>query len=507
MKTSSTFRLCGGVLASALTISSAQAQTPKETTGAPVSGGDQVQVPIPKTAAEVPGPVPGNTMTPAYVQLVGRMAYMWGYPLVNAHNRRAAFARAPEPGLLGGVVPVAPVGFNQMLTGYIKPDQTFIVCPNQDVAYGAGFTALDKEPEVIQVPDFGDRFYVYAMYDQRTDEIGRIGKQYGTKPGFYMIVGPNWKAEIPKGVAAAIHSSTDLVFIVPRVFKDATAEDTAALQPVIDQIVMYPLSQFDGKMKTKDYAKSPNFPAPTPEPNAPKGESKWVNPATYYDEMPVVMKEVPPLPGEEALYRWIASVWDAAAKDPETKKVLVESFANADKELVGPLFQFQYNGRSVGNGWTVPADSSAWGTDYLNRTAVSKSSMYQNTAAETQYNLREFDSEGKSLAGSNSYTITFAKGQVPPVKGFWSLTLYNEEKFFFPNPLNRFSLGTKNKTLKYASDGSLTLYLGAKSPGQDKESNWMPAPEGHFSLILRLYWPEAPALSGDWRPPEVARAK
>ena len=161
-----------------------------ETRTAPVAATEQVQVPIPKTAAEVPGPVPGNTMTNAYVQLVGRMAYVWGYPMVNAHNRRAAFAEAPEPGLLGGVVPVAPVGYNQMLTNYIKPDQTFIVCPNQDVAYGAGFTALDKEPTVIQVPDFGDRFYVYAMYDQRTDEIGRIGKQYGTKPGFYMIVGP-----------------------------------------------------------------------------------------------------------------------------------------------------------------------------------------------------------------------------------------------------------------------------------------------------------------------------
>ena len=454
-----------------------------------------LQVPIPKTAAEVPGPVPGNTMTNAYVQQVGRMAYVWGYPMVNAHNRRAAFAEAPEPGLLGGVVPMAPVGFNQMLTDYIKPEETFIVCPNQDVAYGAGFTALDKEPTVVQVPDFGDRFYVYALYDQRTDEIARIGKQYGTKPGFYMIVGPNWTGEVPKGVTAAVRSSTNLVFVVPRVFKEATPEDTAAVKPVIDQIVMYPLSQFDGKMKIKDYSKSPHFPVPPPPPNAPKGESKWVNPATYYEELPVVMKEVPPLPGEEALYRWIASVWDAAAKNPDTKKALVESFAAAEYELVDPLFQFQYNGRSVGNGWTVPVNASAWGTDYLNRTAVSKSSMYQNTAAETQYNLRQLDNEGKPLDGNNSYTVTFAKGQVPPVRGFWSLTLYNEHKFFFPNPLNRFSLGTKNKTLKYASDGSLTLSLGAKSPGNENEANWIPAPAGQFSLILRLYWPDASVLA------------
>src|SRR5688500_7422562 len=103
-----------------------------------------LQVPLPTTAADVPGPVPGNTMLKAYVQLVGQMAYFWGYPMVNAHNRRAAFAAAPAPGLLGGVLPVAPVGFNQMLTDYIKPEETFIVCPNQDVTYGAGFTALDK---------------------------------------------------------------------------------------------------------------------------------------------------------------------------------------------------------------------------------------------------------------------------------------------------------------------------------------------------------------------------
>src|SRR5271169_3065507 len=389
------------------------------------------QVPIPTTAAEVPGPVPGNTMTKAYVQFVGRMAYVWGYPMVNAHNRRAAFAEAPVPGYLGGVVPVAPVGYNAMLTNYLKPDQTFIVCPNQDVAYGAGFTALDKEPTVFQVPDFGDRFYVFALYDQRTDEIAQIGKQYGTKPGFYMIVGPNWKGEVPQGINAVLHSSTDLVFFVPRVFKDDTAEDTAAVQPLIGQVMMYPLSKFDGQMKTTDWSKLPHFPVPVPKGNAPKGESKWVSPATYYDELPLVMKEVPPLPGAEALYGWIKSVWDAAAKDPKTRQALVESFVTANAELVDPWFNFQYNGRDVGHGWTAAASASQWGTDYLNRTAVSKSSMYQNTPEETQYQLKELDGQGVPLNGKNQYTVTFPKGQVPPVKGFWSLTLYNEQKLFF----------------------------------------------------------------------------
>ena len=133
-------------------------------------------------------------MTTAYVQSVGRIAYLWGWALVNMANRGIAFSKTPEPGLMGGVIPVA---FNRvaMLTGYISADQTFITCPNQDVAYGAGFMTLDKEPIVFQVPDFGDRFWVYAHYDARTDEFSEIGKPYGTKPGFYLMVGPTGRAK------------------------------------------------------------------------------------------------------------------------------------------------------------------------------------------------------------------------------------------------------------------------------------------------------------------------
>jgi hypothetical protein len=142
------------------------------------------QVPIPTTAGQVPGPPSGTAMTTAYVQSVARMAYVWGWPLVNMANRSIAFSKAPEPGLLGGVVPVA-FNRNAMLTGYVSPDEHFVTCPNQDVVYGSGFFALDKEPIVFQVPEFGDRFWVYALYDARTDEFSEIGKAYGTKPGFY----------------------------------------------------------------------------------------------------------------------------------------------------------------------------------------------------------------------------------------------------------------------------------------------------------------------------------
>ena len=186
------------------------------------------QFPIPTTAAEVPGPVAGNTMTKEYVQMVGRMAYFWGWPLVANANRAVAFAKVPEPGLVGGVVPIASGGI-AMLTDYITADQRVIACSNQDVVYGPGFLPLDKEPFVFQVPDFGSRFWVYALYDARTDEFSETGQSYGTKPGFYMVVGPDWKGETPASVSGVVRSSTALVFAIPRIFMDDTAEDRKAI--------------------------------------------------------------------------------------------------------------------------------------------------------------------------------------------------------------------------------------------------------------------------------------
>ena len=164
------------------------------------------------------------------------------------------------------------------------------------------------------------------MYDARTDQISELGLQYGTKPGFYMVVGPNWKGATPAGIAGVVRSSTDFAVTMPRIFMNDTPEDHAAIQPALSQIQFYPLSQFNGKMKTKDWSKLPTFPVPR-EQTRPKYSTKqppWVDPAVFFDQLPAVMKQVPAMPGEEALYKWIGSVLDAAAKDPEVMKTLRE---------------------------------------------------------------------------------------------------------------------------------------------------------------------------------------
>jgi hypothetical protein len=461
------------------------------------------QVPLPKEAADVPGPASGTAMIKEYVQMVGRMAYIWGWPMVNMGNRSKAFSKLPEPGLIGGILPAAFNGAT-MLTDYVNPYQRAVACPNQDVAYGFGVSQLDMEPLVFQVPDFGDRFWVYALYDQRTDEFSEIGKAYGTKPGFYMIVGPDWKGEVPAGITAVLRSPTAMVLTVPRVFLDDTAEDRAAIQPLINQINFYPLSKYTGKMQLKDWKKIPVFSAPA---SSGGGETKWVVPELFFDQLPAVLKNVPPLPGEEALYKWIGSVLDAAAKDPVIAQTLKETAIATEQDLLNSFLQWRHNGRDAGNGWNSAVNNAKWGTDYLNRVATAKSNIFENKPEETKYFYRDYDSQGQQLYGENLYTITFPKGQLPPVKGFWSLTLYNAEHFFHKNPLNRYSLGTKNKTLKYNADGSLTLYASAKSPGADKESNWLPAPDGTFSLYIRAYWAEKAILDGTWMPPNVEKVQ
>jgi hypothetical protein len=461
------------------------------------------QVPAPRSAADVPGTPPGTIVTKDYVVMVARAAYLWGWPLVNQLNRRATFAKAPEPGRLGGVLPVAPTGYVSMLTDYIAADERFVTCPNQDTVYGGGFMALDKQPVVVQVPDFGSRFFTYQLVDHRTDSFFSIGKQYGTKPGLYLLVGPNWNGTVPAGIAAVGRSSTDLAAIFPRVFQDDTPEDKAAIQGLLNQIMVYPLTEFDGQMKIKDWTKVPSFPEP---PSAGKGETKWVDPETFFDQLIEVLQVVPPLPGEEAMYAQFRSLLDAAAKDPQIKATLTQTAVAAEDNLIRPLFQFHNNGRPVGNGWTSPPNGARWGSDYLSRTATAKSNMFDNAPNETRYIYTDFDKDGQRLTGAHRYSVTFAPGETPPVNGFWSLTVYNNEHLFEPNKLNRFSLGTKSKSMKTDPDGSLTMYFQTDSPGAEKEANWVPTPADEFSLFIRAYWPKAAVLDGSWKPPVVTRA-
>ncbi|MBB3179287.1 DUF1254 domain-containing protein [Variovorax sp. Sphag1AA] len=454
------------------------------------------------SAANLTRPSPDMAMSLEYAKVLAAQAYVWGWPLVNMVNRFSTITQAPQPGLMNGVLPVAPAGRLAMLHDYIDPSETFVTCPNQDVSYGLAYFDLSKQPVILQVPDFGKRFWVYAIYDHRTDQIGQLGKPYGSKPGFYLLVGPHWKGKVPQGINGVIHSSTAIANVIPRVFVDDTPEDKAAVQPVLNKINVYPLTEFNGKVKEMDWAKLPTFSGGAKS----EGETRWVQPEKFFDQFETVLDQVPPLPGEEAMYANFRALIDIRKKDDAIRKAMDEVAQQTEDTAIKSMFRWSVNGKPAGNGWNRSLHNAEWGIDHYQRTSTARSNMFDNRPTETQYFYTDNDESNAQLDGKSQYTVTFPKGQTPPVKGFWSLTLYNEHHLFAPNDLKRYSLGTKSKSLKYNDDGSLTLYIGHASPGKDKESNWLPAPDGTFSLYIRAYWGEKPIIDGSWKPPVIKKA-
>jgi hypothetical protein len=157
----------------------------------------------------------------------------------------------------------------------------------------------------------------------------------------------------------------------------------------------------------------------------------------------------------------------------------------------------------VAHHWPRPFNNAAFGTDYLTRLAVAKSNIFTNHIRETTYIYQYHDEDGHRLDGKNAYTLTFPPGQTPPVSGFWSLTMYDQQHFFVPNEITRNSTGTKNPSLELGPDGSLTIYVQHARPAEDKVANWLPAPRGEFAMTIRAYGPREELIKGEWSPPPV----
>jgi len=374
-----------------------------------------------------PGPDARVKITEEYAKHVAGDAYFWAWPLVNMYNRRLFFATIKEMAY-AGPLPQAPLNTFGMLTDYIAPEQRSVACPNQDVVYGAGYAALDISPVVVQVPDFGTRFWVYQIVDLRTDAFAQIGKMYGTTPGFYLLAGPDWPGEVPKGITKVFRCTTNTAFVGPRVFQDDTPEDKKAIQAVLQQVVMYPLSEYDGTWKAIEWQKLPRKPGAGGGPR----ETQWVFPEKFFDELGAVFADAPPLPGEEARYAQVLAVLEAVKSNPALKPPMIEAAHAAEKTLVDPLFEFRNFGIQLPHNWCTVANGAEFGTDYLTRTAVAKSNILVNAPIQAKYFYQDLDKDGGRLNGSKRYAVTFAKDQTPPVHGFWSLTLYSQYHFSSP---------------------------------------------------------------------------
>jgi hypothetical protein len=429
---------------------------------------------------------------------LGIEAVAYGLPLVISD---VTLRKATNVAVPGGFS--APV--NQIVNLRAFPTAEFkdVVRANVDTLYSNAFMDLSKEPMVLSVPDTRGRYYLMPMMDGWTNVFASPGKRTtGTKAGHYAIVGPGWTGTLPKGVEV-LRSPTDMVWMIGRTQTNGP-KDYAAVHAIQNQFRLVPLSAFG-----KPYTPPPGTVDPGVDMKTPPVEQvAKMGAATYFGRLAALMKANPPPAADAPMLARLAKIgivpgqpFDMAKLDPAVAKGL----ENVVEAAFTKLNAAAKSAGELQNGWRIPSPLLGnYGTDYGTRAVVALFGLGANLPADAMYPSAFTDGDGKPLDGANRYVLHFDKGQLPPANAFWSATMYNAQSFFVDNPINRYAISSW-MPLKRNKDGSLDLYIQRASPGKDKESNWLPAAEGEFSVTMRIYWPKPDALEGKWKPPAIAK--
>jgi hypothetical protein len=389
-------------------------------------------------------------------------------------------------------------------------EDTAIVTPNSDTPYSFVWLDLRAEPMVLTVPAVEKkRYYSVMLCDGNTYNFGYIGSRAtGSEPGDYLVVGTDWKGEMPPGIKKVFYSTTPFALVGYRT-QLFNPEDMPNVEKVQAGYKVQPLSVFL-KQPTPPAAPTINFlPATT------AGIKEH-----FFEYLDAALQFVPPSPEATDVRTKLASIGVGPGKSFEFKDLSVEHKAAAllgMKEGDDKVSQFLATGIKSINGWKIGSfmgNRDFYHGDWLMRAAAAKGGIYGNDAVEATYPLTRVDAKGETLDGSkHNYTITFPAGQYPPVNAFWSVTMYDgKSQFLIKNPINRYLINSPMLPgMKKNADGSLTLYIQKDSPGKAKESNWLPAPNDTIYLVMRLYWPKEtppsvlPAGSGTWQPAAVVQ--
>jgi len=444
-----------------------------------------------------------NKISGQEARQIAEDVYIYGYPLITMEMTRRVMTNVPE---LEGTR--APMGHLIRVREYPTAAFRDVTAPNADTLYTTAWIDVGKEPWVLSLPDADDRYYLFPMLDGWTDIFQAPGKRTtGTGPQKYVITGPGWKGTLPEGVKE-YKSPTSMVWLLGRIYCTGTPEDYAAVHKMQDAVSIVPLSAYG-----KPYTPPPGKVDPTIDMKTPvRDQVNALSSADYFSLLATLMKDNPAAEADAPMLEKMARLgivpgqtFDLGKLDPAVQQALQDVPKVAFETIMA---HFKSAGR-VENAWVFTTKTGLYGTDYLQRALVTAIGLGANRPQDAVYPTSEVDAEGKPYDGSNKYVMHFNKGEMPPVNGFWSLTMYNAEYFFVDNPLNRYTLSARND-LKTNADGSVDLYLQKENPGPEKQSNWLPAPAGKFIPMLRLYWPKETPLSiidGTWKIPAVQKVK
>ncbi len=415
---------------------------------------------------------------------IGLRAYVYGLPLLNEQR----------------VITIFPANTLISVTQLSTPAQRLVVLPNVDTLYTVARLRLDQGPLVLHVPPEPGRYYTMQLLDAYTNSFGYVGSRTtGTGAGDYAIAGPGWKGKLPSGVRL-LRSPTPVVWLLGRTLVNGGG-DLPAVNAIQHKYTLTPLARFGGQPLPSIFLPSSNL---TP-PALPTG-------LEFFDAIGAAMAENPPPKRDRRLLRRFARLGVGPGLQTSRSKLSGAKRAGLEAAVAaGPRLLAAYARRTSRasakrhNGWLLPAEGIGnFGRDFLLRAYVSDAALGANVRQEAIYPVTDTDSRGRKLSGAYRYRLHFAPGKLPPVRAFWSLTMYGPDRFLVDNPIDRYAVGNRTEGLARHADGSLDVYI-QRDPPVGREANWLPAPAGPFSLALRLYVPKRSVLEDRWPLPRLKR--
>jgi hypothetical protein len=440
-------------------------------------------------------------VTPTEARGIAKEAYIYGFPMVDSYRiEYSYFVNHDNPEFK------APWNQLRNIPRVFTPEDKAVQTPNSDTPYSMLGLDLRAEPLVLTVaPIEKGRYFSVQLIDAYTFNFAYLGSRTtGNEGGSFLVAGPNWNGERPKGIREVIRAETELVIAAYRtqLFNPGDLENVKKVQAGYKA---QPLSAFLDAPAPKA-APIIDFIKPlTPETQKSSPE--------FFNILNFVLSFCATHPSETELMARFGRIgvgagksFDASQLSPEMKTAIGQGMADAWAEFAGLKKQVDAKQLSAGD---VFGTREYLKNNYLYRMGAAVLGIYGNSKQEAMYPAYFVDAEGQALDGAHRYSVRFAPGQLPPVNAFWSLTMYElPASLLVANPLNRYLLNSPMlPSFNRDSDGGITLYVQNASPGPDKEANWLPAPKGHFAAFMRLYWPKDEALDGRWKQPPMVRAQ
>jgi hypothetical protein len=440
-----------------------------------------------------------SDITPQEAKQIAEEAYIFAFSMLE--NYKTMYIQAVNENLPSFQAPFDQFFHMRQLLG---PEFTEVVGPNNDTLYSMAWLDLGMEPIVLGLPNFpGERYYVIQIVDMYTFNVEYIGaRTTGYQAAQYLFAGPGWDGSVPQSIADVRRTEGRYLFLLGRTAV-AGAADVPAVNALQDQFTLTNLSAYLGQ------------PAPEPAPavDFPPYDPQKAASIEFIDYFNFLLGQLEPGPDERPLLdKWAkigvhpGAVFDSGALAPDIREAVAEGVVTAHEKIKAESLRV---GRNVNN-WTLIGEgfgyrSMVGGKDLI-RAAANMVGIYGNNPEEAYNFSAAKDGDGETLdASKHNYVIHFETP--PPVKAFWSVTMYKlPTPLFIANPIKRYSIGDRTPGFMPNEDGSVTIFLQNESPGPDKESNWLPAPDGPFALALRIYWPEQTILDGKWEPSGIKKA-